>query len=166
MLQLKTDSSLNMSNTDHIWLSDLDGGITFFNEALERDYGYGLPWYNTIAKPHPFVLLTPAGFHRSNSTFGGCKIGLEEVDINPADAERLSISDEQRVKLSNQFGEVILKARVTDEIAKGVLLSPKGAWCESSPTGQTVNALLDTSCKTDIGDGAAYYDTFVDISVI
>ncbi len=159
--EIKTDSSLSMANTDHIWLSDLDGGITFFNEALEKDYGYGLPWFKEIDKPYPFILLTPAGFDRSNSTFGGCKIDLEEVDINPADADNLAISDGQRVKLSNQFGEVILKARVTDEIAKGVLLSPKGAWSESSPTGQTINALLDTKRKTDIGDGAAFYDAFV-----
>ncbi|HIO91786.1 MAG TPA: molybdopterin oxidoreductase family protein [Leucothrix mucor] len=164
--EISPTSPISMTSPEHLWLSDLAGKVTLFNDELEEQYGYGLPRFERLKSDHPFVLLTPAGFHRSNSTFGGCNIGLEEVDVNPADAKTLAINDGQRVKLSNKFGEVILKARVTDEIARGVLLSPKGAWCESSPTGQTVNALLDTQCKTDIGDGAAFYDTFVDLSVV
>ena len=154
-----------MADSDHIWLSDKSSIVTLYNDELEQQYGYGLPRYEKIQRAYPFVLVTSAYFHRSNSTFGGCRIELEEVELNPADASQLSIVDGQQVKLSNDKGEVILKARITEDVASGVLYSHKGAWCESSPTGQTVNALLENR-KTDIGDGAAFYDTFVDIELV
>ena len=163
--EISTDASLSMLDSNHIWLSDKTGKVTLYNETLEHKYGYGLPRFESEKRAHPFVLVTSAYFHRSNSTFGGCRIELEAVDINPTDAEKLSISDGQEVKLSNDNGEVILKAHVTEDVASGVLYSHKGAWMASSPTGQTVNALLENR-KTDIGDGAAFYDTFVDLSAL
>ncbi len=161
--EINTNASLSMLDSNHIWLSDKTDKITLYNETLEQKYGYGLPRFEEAKRVHPFVLVTSAYFHRSNSTFGGCRIELETVDINPKDAEKLSIADEQKVKLSNDNGEVILKAHVTEDVASGVLYSHKGAWLESSPTGQTINALLENR-KTDIGDGAAFYDTFVGLS--
>ena len=160
--EVSLTSSLKMADSDHVWLSDLTGKVTLYNEKLEQKYGYGLPQYKTIKREFPFVLVTSAGFHRSNSTLAGCKIEMEEVEINPMDASKLNIKQGQHVTLSNNNGEVILKAHITEDVASGVLYSPKGAWCESSPTGQTVNALLENR-KTDIGDGAAFYDTFVEL---
>lgn len=160
--EISLNSSLKMADSNHIWLSDKADKITLYNDELEQQYGYGLPRYNEIEREHPFILVTSADFHRSNSTFGGCNIVREEVHINPIDANQLSIITGQEVKLFNGKGEVILKARVTEDVASGVLYSHKGAWCESSPTGQTVNALLGGH-KTDIGDGAAFYDAFVEV---
>ncbi len=163
--EISTDASLSMLNSNHIWLSDKTEKVTLYNETLEQKYGYGLPRFEPAKRAHPFVLVTSAYFHRSNSTFGGNRIEIEAVDVNPSDAKKLSISDGQEVKLSNDNGEVILKAHVTEDVASGVLYSHKGAWMASSPTGQTVNALLENR-KTDIGDGAAFYDTFVDLSAL
>ncbi|MEE9444150.1 MAG: molybdopterin-dependent oxidoreductase, partial [Cocleimonas sp.] len=163
--EIGTDSSLSMLDLDHVWLSDKTDKITLVNQELEEQYGYGLPRYESIQQDHPFVLVTSAHFHRSNSTFGGSRVELEEVDINPKDAKKHSIENGQEVKLSNKLGEVFLKARVTDDVASGVLYSHKGAWCASSATGQTVSALLDNR-KTDIGNGAAFYDAFVTISKV
>ncbi len=163
--EISTDTSLSMLDSNHIWLSDKTDKVTLYNETLEQKYGYGLPRFEPAKRAHPFVLVTSAYFHRSNSTFGGCRIELEAIDINPTDAKKLSINDGQEVKLSNGNGEVILKAHVTEDVASGVLYSHKGAWMASSPTGQTVNALLENR-KTDIGDGAAFYDTFVDLFVV
>ncbi len=161
--QISTDSSLSMLDSGHIWLSDKTNKITLYNEELEQQYGYGLPRYEAIQQGYPFVLITSAHFHRSNSTFGNARTDPEEVEINTKDAASLMITNGQDVKLSNNKGEVILKAHITDDVACGVLYSHKGAWCESSTTGQTVSALLG-NVKTDIGDGAAFYDAFVDLS--
>ena len=164
--QIDTKSSVQMGDEEHIWLSDLSKKVTLFNQDLENVYGYGLPCYKNRNQTLPFVLVTSASFSRSNSTLGGCLIEIEEVEINPKDAEKYSLTNGQKVKLSNNFGEVVLKAKITNDVAQGVLYSLKGAWCQSSPTGQTVNALLDTKSKTDIGDGAAFYDTYVSLSFI
>lgn len=160
---ISTHSALSTIDKDHVWLSDMSDGekITLFNTDLEKEFGYGLPRYEHVNKVKPFTLITAAAFNRSNSTFGGNNTEMGKVSINPQDASSLKISNGDKVKLHNNKGEVILLAEVTDKVATGVLFSPKGAWCESSPTGQTVNALIDSHCKTDIGNGAAFYDTYV-----
>ena len=70
------------------------------------------------------------------------------------------------MKLGNDKGSVILKAKLTDAVARGVLYSPKGTWLRTSDTGQTVNALIDADMKTDIVDGACYHETFVDLHAV
>lgn len=87
--EIRRDSSSAMSSSDYLWLSDLNQKITLFNEELEQEYGYGLPRYEALKKENPFILVTPASFSRSNSTFGGCKVELEEVEVNPIDAKTM-----------------------------------------------------------------------------
>ena len=53
-------------------------------------------------------------------------------------------------------------ARITDAVLPGVLYTPKGVWLSASPTGQTVNALLDADIRTDIEDGACCNEAFCD----
>ncbi|PID46958.1 MAG: hypothetical protein CSB47_01420 [Proteobacteria bacterium] len=91
---------------------------------------------------------------------------LETLSIHPQDAHTLKINNGDTVRAFNHKGEVILKALLTDKIAPGVVSAPKGAWRDSSPTGQTVNALIDNQSKTDIGNGAAFYDTYVDVQAV
>ncbi|GAA0399807.1 molybdopterin oxidoreductase family protein [Cocleimonas flava] len=166
--EISTHSALSTIDKNHVWLSDMadDEKITLYNEDLENEFGYGLPRYESIIKDRPFTLVTAAAFNRSNSTFGGNNTESEKVSINVNDASTLNIKTGDKVKLHNNKGEVVLIADVNDTVAAGVLYTPKGAWCESSPTGQTVNALIDSHSKTDIGNGAAFYDTYVDLSVI
>ena len=59
--------------------------------------------------------------------------------------------------------EAHFAARITDAVHPGVLYSPKGTWLATSPTGQTVNALISSDMRTDIEDGACYNETFVDV---
>ena len=54
-------------------------------------------------------------------------------------------------------------ARITDAVLPGVLYTPKGVWLSASPTGQTVNALLDADIRTDIEDGACCNEAFCDV---
>jgi len=154
---------------DHIWLSDLsDGAITgdkinLYSKALEKQFAYGLPRYEKIQSQYPFRLITAAAFNRTNSTFGGSDFSMQAVEINTQDANVLNIKAGDTVTLINDKGRVALIASISDNVSQGVLFSAKGAWCESSPTGQSINALLDNQQKTDIGNGAAFYDAFVEI---
>lgn len=43
----------------------------------------------------------------------------EIVWINPTDAERMGIQDGKIVEVFNDFGNVVLKAKVTDKISTG-----------------------------------------------
>jgi len=144
------------------------GKIELFCEDLESRFGYGVPRYEAVDRSRPFTVITPSSSKRTNATFGGdaASSGHEVVEINPADAEAASIVEDAMVEISNDKGSVLLRARLTEAVAPGVLYSPKGTWLRTSETGQTVNALIDADMKTDIADGACYNETFVDLRAL
>ncbi|MCP4470971.1 MAG: molybdopterin-dependent oxidoreductase [Gammaproteobacteria bacterium] len=144
------------------------GRIELFSEDLEDRFGYGVPRHEAVPRSRPFTLITPSSSKRTNATFGGCAAsdGVEVVEINPRDATAAAIGDGALVKLGNDRGSVILRAKLTDAVAPGVLYSPKGTWLRTSDTGQTVNALIDADMKTDIAGGACYHETFVDLHAL
>ena len=143
------------------------GKIELFDQLLEDRYGFGTPRFEPAQKVLPFTVISPSSRKRTNSTFGSHQAsqGIEQVEINPRDASDYGIDDGALVTLSNQRGEVQLSARITTATRPGVLYTPKGTWLQTSPTGQTVNALIDADMKTDIADGACYNETFVDLSI-
>ena len=49
-------------------------------------------------------------------------------------------------------------------VLPGVLYTPKGVWLAGSPTGRTVNALLDADVRTDIEDGACCNEAFCEVA--
>ena len=144
------------------------GRIELYSEDLEGRFGYGTPRYEAVPRSRPFILITPSSSKRTNATFGGgaASDGVEVVEINPQDAIAAAIGDDTLVNLGNDKGSVILRAKLTDAVARGVLYSPKGTWLRTSDTGQTVNALIDADMKTDIVDGACYHETFVDLHAV
>ncbi len=141
------------------------GKIELFSADLESRFGYGLPRYEVVSKELPFTVITPSSSKRTNATFGGSNAsdGPEIIEINPADAQSASITDGDLVEIKNDLGRVILRAKISDAVASGVLYSAKGCWLRSSESNQTVNALIDADLKTDIVDGACYNETFVDL---
>jgi anaerobic selenocysteine-containing dehydrogenase len=142
------------------------GKVELHSAALERDYGYGVPRYEPVTGDLPLMLITPSSHLRTNATFGGCadNAGVEILELSPGDAATRGIADGDAVRVWNALGEVVLRARVSDAVRPGVAYSPKGTWLATSPTGQTVNALLDAERRTDIMRGATYNDTFVDVA--
>lgn len=141
------------------------GRIELFSQDLEDRFGYGVPRYAAVDRSRPFTVITPSSSKRTNATFGSdaASGGPEVVEINPADAAAGGINDGSLVALENDLGKVVLRARLSDAVARGILYSPKGSWLHTSDSGQTVNALIDAEIKTDILDGACYNETFVDL---
>jgi len=141
------------------------GKVELFSDALDRAWGCGVPRFEAVQPDGPLMLITPSSHLRTNATFGGSaeNLGLEALELNPGDAAARGIADGDRVRVWNTLGEVVLVARITDAVRPGVAYSAKGTWLATSPTGQTVNALLDADRRTDILRGACYNDTFVDV---
>jgi len=141
------------------------GKIELYSADMEARYGRGVPKFDPVSQDRPFVLISPSSDKRTNATFGGhaASDGLEVLEINPADAAARGLADGDVVEVSNTRGRVHLRARVTEDVRPGVLYSPKGTWLRTSPTGQTVNALIPSDVRVDIEQGAAYNETFVDL---
>ena len=142
------------------------GKAELASEATGSLRGFAVPTYRKLEQEFPLMLLTPSSSDRTNATFGGhqASSGVPTIEIHPDDAATRSIKDGDLVRVFNALGETDLKARVTDAIRPGTVLSEKGTWCATSQTGLTVNALMiDT--RADLADGACYNDTSVEISL-
>lgn len=150
---------------DTIMPGTVSGKIKLFSRELHDSYGLGVPRYDPVRPDRPFTLMTPGSDKRTNATFGGCAAsqGLEIVEMHPDDAAALGLCHSQPVIVWNDRGAVKLQLRVSDATRPGVLYSPKGTWRATSDTGLTVNALIPADIRTDIGAGACYNETFVDI---
>ena len=84
--------------------------------------------------------------------------------MNAKDARARSLERGSNVRVWNDRGEVILRLEVTDAVRPGVVASEKGAWLMTSPTGQTISALVSADLKADLAEGACFNDTPVEVS--
>lgn len=142
------------------------GTVELYSDDLERRFGYGVPRYEAVVDTLPLMLISPSSSKRTNTTFGGgaASAGLEALEIHPRDAAARGLTDGDEVRVWNALGETVLRASVSEAMQPGVVYSAKGTWLAASPTGQTVNALLDADRRTDIVRGACYNDTFVEVA--
>ncbi|MBF0530515.1 MAG: molybdopterin-dependent oxidoreductase, partial [Deltaproteobacteria bacterium] len=115
-------------NEDHI-------GTSFLHKDGCFTCGLGqfsaLDWTPPAEVPdrdYPFVLSTGRRlYHYHTRTQTGRCPGLndllseETVDISPRDAEGLSITDQEFVRVSSRRGQVTVKAKVTDQVPPGTV---------------------------------------------
>ncbi len=139
--------------------------IELYSQDLEQRFGAGLPAFRTVEANYPLQLITPSSDKRTNATFGGVSAsdGVEVIELNAVDAKQRGLSDGDHVRVFNEQGETELVVVVTDATRAGVAYSPKGTWLRSSPTGETVNALVP-DLRADIADGACFNNTFVEVA--
>ncbi len=112
----------------------------------------------------PFRLITPNIASRIHSQFGNLEVIRSVTDepaweISPADAAARGLADGSLVRIFNHRGEVSGRIRVSARVARGTLVFPNGIWLDE---GGGVNRLI-TPSETDMGHGAAFHNTRVDI---
>jgi anaerobic selenocysteine-containing dehydrogenase len=64
------------------------------------------------------------------------------------------------MRLFNDRGSCVLRARVADEVPAGVVVAPSVRWPKLSPDRQNVNVLASERL-TDIGGGPTFYSCLV-----
>ncbi len=128
------------------------------------DLGELVPTYKERPnKSRQYTLVTPASEARTNSTFGSAPAQPKQVvEIHPSDAATQGLSAGQQVLLFNDLAQVQLEVCVSERMQRGVVYVDKGAWMHQSQSNLSANALIDGR-KADLGEGACYYDTQVDI---
>jgi anaerobic selenocysteine-containing dehydrogenase len=146
------------------------GRLEFYSETLAKQ---GLPpmpdWRDDSAgsDAEPLRLLTTPGYFQSHTAFSGNAFlrereGPPHVVLHPADAASRGLTEGQRVRLRNARGEVGLVLRIRDEIQPGVVLVP-GQRPDTETAGGTVN-MLCADGYTDMGEGATYQSTWLEVS--
>lgn len=112
----------------------------------------------------PLRLMTPNIASRIHSQFGNLKVIRSVVDepvweISVADARSRRLRSGDAVRIFNSRGEVRGRVRVTARVRNGSLVFPNGIWLTE---GGGVNMLIAPS-ETDMGHGAAFHNTRVDM---
>jgi anaerobic selenocysteine-containing dehydrogenase len=152
------------------------GKIEFFSETLAAAGQDGLPaflpptesrWGKDAAR-YPLEFLPRKADNYMNSTFAHLdghrkmesKTG-QRLEIHPEDAAARAIADGDRVRLFNDRGSIELTALVNRELPAGVVAAQLD-WAKLSAGGANVNALTSERL-TDIGAGATFYSTLVEV---
>ena len=112
-------------------------------------------------------LLTAPGYFQAHTAYSGVEFlrrreGPPYCILHPDEAARRGLADGARVRLFNERGAVGLVLRISDEVLPGVVLVP-GQRPDSETLEGTIN-LLCSDRYTDIGEGATYQSTFLDIA--
>ncbi len=118
-----------------VWDDEHAGTPFLFAESFPRGKGkfHPLEYRPAVEMPdeaYPFILTTGRvleHWHGGSLTRNSQLDDLYPealVEVNPADAARLGISDNQAVRVSSRRGSIVLRAKVTYKTTMGVLFIP------------------------------------------
>jgi anaerobic selenocysteine-containing dehydrogenase len=121
-----------------------------------------------LAERYPLAFISPPAHHFLNSTFSAQPVfvrreGEASVTIHPQDAERRGIAEGRMVRVFNDRGSFLAKARVSDAARQGVVVGLSIWWAKMCPGGRNANAVTSQEL-TDMGGGATFYDVLVDVA--
>ena len=146
------------------------GRCEFHNEGMEP----ALPEYKAVTYPeeyaakYPLHLLTaksPKNF--LNSSHANVRRlrdaeGTPWLDMHAEDATDRGLKDGDRIRAFNDRGEVLVTARLSAKVGRGVVCMPQGFWTSLVEGGSTANALTDDRL-TDMGGGGAIHEARVQV---
>lgn len=149
------------------------GRLEFYSEALAAQ---GLPpmpdWTPDDQELQdsarwPLRLLTTPSHFQPHTAYAGVAFlrrreGPPSCVLHPDDAAARGLTNGQMVRLRNENGAIGLVLRVSDEVPPGVVMVP-GQRPDGDAGSGTVN-MLCSGRYTDIGEGATYQSTFLEVS--
>jgi anaerobic selenocysteine-containing dehydrogenase len=116
----------------------------------------------------PLELLARKSDNFLNSTFSNVTSvhEMEEpglLEISTPDARARGIADGDRVRVFNDRGDILLKARVDGKVQPGVV-SASLNWAKMTPGFQSINALTSEKLA-DMGNSATFYSVLVEVEL-
>jgi anaerobic selenocysteine-containing dehydrogenase len=132
-----------------------------------------LPPYESVASApelaarYPLAMISPPARNFLNSSFVNVKSlrateGEPHLDIHPQDSAARGIGDGDMVRIFNDRGSFVCKARVTDKARPGLVVGLSVWWKKLAGDGKNANEV--TSQKlTDMGRAPTFYDTLVQV---
>jgi anaerobic dimethyl sulfoxide reductase subunit A len=154
-------------------LATPSGLIELCSEKYRADTGFPavpVPRYEAPEKGYPLRMATPHAKFRVNSQNGNILhfIGKEpqQVLMHKVDALDRGISDNEEVRIYSPIGEVVVRAALTDELMRGVVVLLQGAWPGFSSGGATNrdNPNFCTSSEpTKPSNGSRTHTVFVQV---
>ena len=144
-----------------------DAKVDLCPEALDRQAPLGLYGFqpDPATDTHPLALISPASDKMISSSLGELLDRPAILEMHPADARARGIENEDTVRIFNALGQMECEVSITDVVRPGTVTAPKGLWRAHTLNGGTTNALAPDTL-TDIGDGACFNDSRVEVAKI
>lgn len=150
------------------------GRCEFFSGRLAATGVDGLPDHVPNHEPaggdarHPLAMISPPARNFLNSTFVNVQSlrdieGEPLLEINAADAAARGIRSGDVVRVFNQRGSYVCKARVSPRARSGVVNGLGIWWRKLGLDGTNVNELTSQRL-TDLGRGPVFYDCLVQVA--
>ncbi len=155
------------------------GKVEFYSEALAAAGQDPLPaftpptesrWGNA-AERYPLELLARKADNYMNSTFanldGHRKMEArtnQRLEMHPEDARARGVAEGERVRVFNDRGSLHLTVMLSDSLPVGVVAT-RLDWAKLHPDGLNSN-VLTSERLTDLGAGATFYSTLVQVAKI
>jgi anaerobic selenocysteine-containing dehydrogenase len=172
-VRLRDAGPINIAPKSGQQFRTASGKLEFYSAAMANQ---GLPpmpdWQpdareEADAQRWPLRLLTAPGYFQSHTAYSAvaflrAREGQPCCILHPDEARERGLADGERVRLFNDLGDVGLVLRVSDEVQPGVVLVPG-----QRPDAETVSGTINMLCSdryTDIGEGATYQSTFLDVA--
>jgi anaerobic selenocysteine-containing dehydrogenase len=150
------------------------GKVEFYSSSLAAKGVEALPTFHppdesrrgADAHTFPLEFLPRKADHYMNSTFANLPSHQKmetpgSVFMHASDAAARQIGDAELVEIYNARGKIQLRARIDGSVAAGVVAASLN-WNKLSEGGNNVNALTSERL-TDLGRGATFYSTLVEV---
>ncbi|TFW26642.1 molybdopterin-containing oxidoreductase family protein [Duganella callida] len=153
------------------------GKCEFYSARMKEDGLDPLPAYlppyesvasnPELAARYPLAMISPPARNFLNSTFVNVKSlraseGEPHLDIHPHDCASRGIADGDMVRIFNDRGSFIAKARVTDKARAGLVVGLSVWWKKLAKDGKNANEVTSQQL-TDMGRAPTFYDTLVQV---
>jgi anaerobic selenocysteine-containing dehydrogenase len=115
-------------------------------------------------------MISPPARNFLNSTFVNVDSlrnteGEPHLDIHPDDAALRGIENGNMVRIFNQRGSFVAKARVTDKARKGLVVGLSIWWKKFASDGKNANEVTSQRL-TDMGNAPTFYDVLVQVEKV
>ena len=153
------------------------GKCEFYSAAMLADGHDPLPTYTPpyesaaanpeLARKYPLAMISPPARNFLNSTFVNVKSlrgaeGEPHLDIHPGDSAQRGIVDGEMVRIFNDRGSFVAKARVTPKARAGLVVGLSVWWKKLASDGKNANEVTSQRL-TDMGRAPTFYDTLVQV---
>jgi anaerobic selenocysteine-containing dehydrogenase len=153
------------------------GKCEFYSAAMLADGHDPLPAYippyesvasnPALAAKYPLAMISPPARNFLNSTFVNVislrgTEGEPRLDIHPADCASRGIEDGDMVRIFNDRGSFVAKARKTAKARAGLVVGLSVWWKKLSTDGKNANEVT-SQALTDMGRAPTFYDTLVQV---
>jgi anaerobic selenocysteine-containing dehydrogenase len=120
-----------------------------------------------LAAKYPLAMISPPARNFLNSTFVNVQSlrateGEPHLDIHPVDAASRGIERGEMVRIFNDRGSFVARARVTPKARAGLVVGLSVWWKKLASDGKNANEVTSQRL-TDMGRAPTFYDTLVQV---